>query len=1477
MEQFIGGYLLDDLEKLFNHDVNKLNNFKSLTKWASYFQIISKSGFESNKVEKYSSEIAVLINILQRGTPTLISLFALEYLSSKSEKFKIENINGEIKITFNDFNTNISDLIFRSFHLIDPRLSVNNLQDEYNQSGKYFGSEFEEDFIFNVLPENLNENGKVLAQLLTDQRLLTSIIEEKKDINKLDSKIKNNFKEQRTDFSIEFPYYVEGKPKGIIIEIDGSQHQNSEQMYLDTERDKAVVDCGWSNTLRFKTSEFTNGSISNKINKILVPLLNNEYFENCLKNYKEPIWDQKNGDEILQICLIPIAIARIQKVILDLINQDKLDTTLKKWKIAIIERDVPCAELAINDLNSTINNYNSFSNNKIQLPKIELEVFANNKFLNSKYRENVCKKIEEYEFSKSYDLIIDISILLSNIHNSIIHNTSNEVVVIRSINYIGTKRRIATSDLITYKQLCKLDNTSGKWVIEDEEANIGLNYFIKSIFRKESFREGQLPIINNALQCKSVIGLLPTGGGKSLTYQLSALLQPGICIVIDPIRSLMKDQVDGLNRNYIDSCLFINSNVKGDNKRKAIIKMTNGESHFLFVSPERLQMDDFRNSLEELYNNELYFGYCVIDEAHCVSEWGHDFRTAYLRLGENAIKFCKTKNLSNLPLFGLTATASYDVLADVQRELSGNYENRRLTEENIVRSEFTKRPELQFIIEDVSFPEMGLNTIWDLKKELGHKKQERVINLINNISNDIRKYSLNPSLIFAEEDLTDNDFNAIGRFEKIRLENIRNTDFYNNTQSGIIFCPHTKGIFGVTDIFNVNKNNTINGRQGYYDVLSSINGINATFFMGGGNISSEFADSISENSTDNQDEFIANRSNLMVATKAFGMGIDKKNVRYTIHVNYPGSIESYVQEAGRSGRDGQMALSYILFNAQTPTIPSEEREVDNDFEINMFFHNNSFKGVEKELAVLDELLTEIYFPDRTFELENILNNEFNINIKCNYWEGGFNKRLYINYNYNEQLGYFDLSTLRGNPNGSINHDLSLNLFSFLNNYISGLNLEEPVHIWLQKSDKQIGIEEILKIKKNNEPFNITVGFYNNINERVKTITKWLHDVVDQNFNEQIVKKMRASCNDADAFIDQVCENYKRFNNGQELNFEKLCLNRDSSKGNPYGTAIIRFIEIYNGYRDKADTEKAIYRLSTLGVIDDYTVNFTSNTFNLTGRKKNESEYTNNLRKYLLKYYSEKTTEDMMLNLQTYNDDSSIKRDLEFLISFVYKNIKNKRQQSMRDMKTACLDALDKREEGSLWLKDYINLYFNSKYARSGYNYYQDGKIVNASLSDITNNGKDDNFEFVWFFINVMKEDMSGGSEIDNFKHLRGACTRMLSSISEPSFSIKLLNAFSLYMLEYRRERYLLEAETLIFDAFYILQEKQPNYSDNTLKNLYKLFVDKILENNPQLTKFMKEFGLEFDFDSILIGRILKPLTNINKNLSQLNNKLNYNG
>src|SRR5690606_31106823 len=171
-----------------------------------------------------------------------------------------------------------------------------------------------------------------------------------------------------------------------------------------------------------------------------------------------------------------------------------------------------------------------------------------------------------------------------------------------------------------------------------------LKYFLQLLFRKEDFRQGQLPILNRALQNKSVIGLLPTGGGKSLTYQLAAMLQPGVTLIIDPLRSLMKDQYDGLMNVGIDTCTFINSTLSAQERNEREKQLETSQMQFVFLSAERWCIFELRERLKTIRDMTVYFAYGIIDEVHCVSEWGHDFRSSYLHLGQNLYNYVLPKN-----------------------------------------------------------------------------------------------------------------------------------------------------------------------------------------------------------------------------------------------------------------------------------------------------------------------------------------------------------------------------------------------------------------------------------------------------------------------------------------------------------------------------------------------------------------------------------------------------------------------------------------------------------------------------------------------------------------------------------------------------------------------------------------------------------------------------------------------------------------
>ena len=423
-----------------------------------------------------------------------------------------------------------------------------------------------------------------------------------------------------------------------------------------------------------------------------------------------------------------------------------------------------------------------------------------------------------------------------------------------------------------------------------EDAEWMLNY----VFRKPSFWEGQWETVRRTLEGKDTLVLLPTGAGKSIAFQLGAICLPGMCIAVAPIVSLVEDQLDNLDRVGIDRAVGVTSNISDRQQREAAVTAVGRGWHlYCYVAPERFQIASFRDALRQA-TAVLPVCSVAIDEAHCVSEWGHDFRTAYLNLGRIARDYCRYGDFVP-PLIGLTGTASYIVLRDVQRQLG------ILDYDALVTPTSFDRRELSFHIMTCRSEE----------------KADRLIGIMNSLPS---RFGLASNGFFQPRG--------------------------SNTTSGLVFCPYVKGNFG---IFRFQKE-----IQEKLQVPSDV--------YAGGLPKREKRLSAHR--------FKRNEVPVLVCTKAFGMGIDKPNLRYTIHTGLPESIESYYQEAGRAGRDRQRALSFIVLSDDRPEanrklldpntdVTTLARHIqqrrddgtDDDVTRALWFHVQAFQGKEQDLAI----------------------------------------------------------------------------------------------------------------------------------------------------------------------------------------------------------------------------------------------------------------------------------------------------------------------------------------------------------------------------------------------------------------------------------------------------------------------------------------------------------------------------------------------
>ncbi len=1372
VKQLQAGYFFDCVRECLESKF-PFEEVEGLLNQLSFFDLIYVSSKKFPSLPE-NPIFSVAHNLISRGLPTRSSLSVEErivkdlgFYNPDHEALEIGSIKNLLRIKEEEIRE-----IFRSLHIVDPGLELSRINKKEIKTWENLGSSFEEDFLYEKLPRSTSP---YWVQLLEPQREVENLLRysttTKDEVEKYLNGSIELFNEQNLDFTLEFPYKVDGR-RGFVIEVDGSQHEEEQQKRIDTNRDSATEKAKWGRAYRIKTRDWN--SIDSQLSGIYSSWNNSSFFKYLKENFEEPVYQTLIGKKLCRLSLTPFAIARIQKTIIQLILDNNLDLSAGEWNIAILERDIPCAQLAFEDLSNLLEALSALKGEKINLPKINLSVESNDRFVLPGEESLVIERGLEY------DLLIDISILQrSHLTSTPQDLNAKTKVLVRSVHSAKTRRSFKTAALIRYKKLGTKNNSTNEFVVDSTQLEV-LEKFVQDIFRKKSFRPGQLEIMNRALSGKSVIGLLPTGSGKSLTYQLTVLLQPGISLVIDPIKSLMKDQYEGLLKNGIDGAVFINSSLNQKERNLALEKIKAAQTLFAFVSPERLQDNGFRNDLLETSNvNEKFFSYCIIDEAHCVSEWGHDFRTSYLRMGDNARNYCLTKTGRPIPFFALTATASYDVLADIQREL------KIPEEEAVVRLEDMDRPEIQFkIIEVTADIDENLGLDWDNKKALGEAKKNALINQLKAIPKHYEKFC-------KDEDVIEKARKAFDG-KDIRLKHLSNENFYlqkgRQSNAGLIFCPHRKWHFGVIDNANI-----INEKL---PILKT-----GTFF------GSDGAKNRDVQNEDSQNRFVNHELDLLIATKAFGMGIDKPNIRYVIHSNYPSSIESYYQEAGRAGRDRKLALGLILFNNQKIKSSEKIESVTEDGEISETletsftsidkdilesFHRNNFKGIAKEKNLLAELLTEIKFPSHKIlnSIEDQILEQFAINIRLNpVVRPNGRKILYLN----PDLGsiYLDRAELPYYPkdNNPVAQEIAVYIKELIN---TNKPLEIDNFTWLSQhtpAETQPGIEKLLEDSKTKNDFQIIVPFTNN---GIEAIANFLCSN-GFTFTDQMVLEAQKFCLDKSEFVLKLEKEYsKEFKNKIEIP-EYL---------KP------RIHDLFHKIRKEEDTYKAIYRLSIIGIVDDYTVDYNSKTIVLHITKKPKGHYTQKLKEYLLQYNSPEKTDEKLKRLPFFKGKSEIQKCLGFLIKFVYEETAVRRKASIDAMEQACIIGLEK--DGSEKFKEFINLYMNSKYARPQY------------LPADTDKGLKADFDIVLKYMDLVRTEVG---EINNFKHLRGATALLL--VQRPdNYVFLLLNAFSVLILEKENINFISKAQEYFVQSFELIFNS-PNENIQSVTAKIKLFKERL--------------------------------------------------
>ena len=353
---------------------------------------------------------------------------------------------------------------------------------------------------------------------------------------------------------------------------------------------------------------------------------------------------------------------------------------------------------------------------------------------------------------------------------------------------------------------------------------------LKKYWNYDNFRPLQAEIIQSILDGRDTLALMPTGGGKSLCFQVPTMVMNGLCLVITPLIALMKDQVENLKKRDIRAAA-IYTGMTYEQQKTTLDNCMWGPYHFLYVSPERLESEEFRERL-----SRLPICLIAVDEAHCISQWGYDFRPSYLKIAEirdiianNAASNSSQRASNNqVPILALTATATPNVVDDIQERLA-------FREKHVLRKSFS-RANLSYVVRQTN------------------KKADEIVHILNRVSG-----------------------------------------------SAIVY---------------------VRNRQRTQEIAAYLNenGISADFYHAG---------LTSKERSAKQEAWKSNLTRVIVATNAFGMGIDKPDVRVVIHHDLPDTIEAYFQEAGRAGRDEQKAFAVLLYDPSQDKAKASKRVADN--------------------------------------------------------------------------------------------------------------------------------------------------------------------------------------------------------------------------------------------------------------------------------------------------------------------------------------------------------------------------------------------------------------------------------------------------------------------------------------------------------------------------------------------------------------------
>lgn len=904
----------------------------------------------------------------------------------------------------------------------------------------------------------------------------------------------------------------------------------------------------------------------------------------------------------LQLLLAPSAIARVRKALFEAVLAGVLDPGAATWRIVVLERDLPCARLAIDGGLELLRRLLLLHQGSATLPAVDLKVFGTREFLACALHGDAQPKVfDPARPLPDCDLCIDVAMLrCEDMDEDDAKPEQGALLRLRSQRVPQGQRTLRLGPVLRYAGLRSGKGAKREPLPEAEHAAVEL---LRDLFGVSDARPDQLALLDHALRGEQVIAEFPPAAGKTLPLLLAALLQPACTLYTAPSSALLGDMIAGVRRLGVDSVGMMHEADPHDLRLRALRAMSAGQVLLACIPAALLRSDEVRAAFDDMRKSSRNIARVVVDEAHSMSEWSHDPRLAMHDLPRRVARAVVATPLHTVPVACLTGPCTAAVRMHLREQLRAADPKAAPDEPYILRQHGVLPP--------ACFPK-----VLTIAEPNGAGVAER-------------RALLKRCLVDATAMLQECR-KLVSKEQRVALPEGGMFSRPDSGHAAVVFCRDLAGVNGVSRRFMPGSEA---GVAEYLEdegfIVGRVAGSDAEGRSVGRHVLRE--------SKLRQDAFARGETAVLVTTRTYGIGTHRPGIRLSVHDLPPLSLRQFLQEGSRAGHDGKVALAALL--APESTL-GKQRLTDSERRYALTMAG--FSSAAREKQVIADVLREISYPEdtNTARVSNMLTDEFGVPILATYWQRGLDERLLVQERSGRMFGHIDLVT----------HDIAVDgaypdaaiaqrvLDVAYTHCMAEAGSQAMLSSWVAAtfpSDVEDGIVRQMQDFEPGTSFTLHLGFEN---DREPILTQ-IHGLLWHKADIEVQRKLMSevSTESWEIFCAQL---ERRMKNPQ------LFASLDPALAQDLRQLFLRI-------RTRSDTERLIARLATIGVVRDCVANPAARRFALHIAVLRDEEYHDNIARYFHLLVPKTHAERILQSLPGYEGESLLERCLAFLVDNLY--------------------------------------------------------------------------------------------------------------------------------------------------------------------------------------------------------------------------------